>query len=50
MSRFSITLVGLAIFTVVIVLLIPGVGDTIEASLLRLLANGPRGLINFWSR
>ena len=45
MSRFSLTIVGLIFLTVITVLFIPGVGDSTEASLLRLLAGGPRGLI-----
>ena len=44
MKRLPITLVSLMLITFVVVLFVPGVGDTLEASLLRLLAGGPRGL------
>ena len=44
MKRFSITLVSLMLITFFAVLFVPSVGDTLEASLLRLLARGPRGL------
>ena len=44
MKRLYIALVCLMLITFVAVLFIPGLGDALEASLLRLLAGGPRGL------
>ena len=44
MKRLYIALACLMLITFVAVLFIPGLGDALEASLLRLLAGGPRGL------
>ncbi len=44
MKGLHIALVCLMLITFVAVLFIPGLGDALEASLLRLLAGGPRGL------